>query len=106
MTIIDSYRQALKEKGYQPDTAQENAITHLQRLADEIQTYQAAKQSLVRRWFSKPEPPRGIYLWGGVGRGKSFLMDLFYQNIAIEKKTRLHFHEFMSGDHQALKKHK
>lgn len=103
MTIIDSYRQALKEKGYQPDAAQENAITHLQRLADEIQTYQAAKQSLVRRWFSKPEPPRGIYLWGGVGRGKSFLMDLFYKSIDIKKKNRLHFHEFMRGVHQALK---
>ena len=103
MTIIDSYQQALQAKGYQADAAQENAVASLQRLANEIENYQAAKQSLVKRWFAKPEPPRGIYLWGGVGRGKSFLMDLFYQNIDIEKKTRLHFHEFMSGVHQALK---
>lgn len=103
MTIIESYHQALQAKGYEADAAQENAVTSLQRLADEIQTYDAAKKSLVKRWFSKPEPPRGIYLWGGVGRGKSFLMDLFYENIAIENKTRLHFHEFMRGVHQALK---
>src|SRR5690625_4825617 len=103
MTIIESYHQALQAKGYQADSAQENAVTSLQRLADELQHYEAARQSLVKRWFSKPEPPGGIYFWGGVGRGKRVVMDLFYQNIAIEKKTRLHFHEFMRGVHQALK---
>src|SRR5690625_3291325 len=85
MTIIESYHQALQAKGYQADSAQENAVTSLQRLADELQHYEAARQSLVKRWFSKPEPPRGIYLWGGVGRGKSFLMDLFYK-ISPSKK--------------------
>src|SRR5690625_4584327 len=103
MTIIESYHQALQAKGYQADSAQENAVTSLQRLADELQHYEAARQSLVKRWFSKPEPPRSIYLWGGVGRGKSFLMALFYHNIATEKKSRLDFHGLMRAGHQGLK---
>jgi len=103
MSILESYQQALAAKGYQADPAQEKAVHSLQRLADELLYYDQAKQSLVKRWFSKPTPPQGIYLWGGVGRGKSFLMDLFYQSIDIQKKTRLHFHEFMRGVHQALK---
>src|SRR5690625_5537411 len=93
MSILESYQQALAAKGYQADPAQEKAVHSLQRLADELLYYDQAKQSLVKRWFSKPTPPKGIYLWGGVGRGKSFLMDLFYQSISIEKKIRLHFQD-------------
>lgn len=103
MTIFESYQQALKTKGYAPDAAQEKAVASLQRLADELHEYTVSKGSLLKRWFSKPIPPKGIYLWGGVGRGKSFLMDLFYQAATTERKTRLHFHEFMRGVHQALK---
>lgn len=103
MTILESYQQALVTKGYEPDAAQEAAVASFQRLTDELHEYHGAKASLVKRWFSRPTPPKGIYLWGGVGRGKSFLMDLFYQSISIEKKIRLHFHEFMRGVHDALK---
>ena len=46
--------------------------------------------------------PRGVYLWGGVGRGKSFLMDAFYATVPVVRKTRLHFHEFMRGVHREL----
>src|SRR5690625_2355793 len=103
MTILENYKHALQEKGYQSDQAQEKAIVSLQRLADEITEFDSAKGSWVKRWFNKSAAPKGIYLWGGVGRGKSFLMDLFYRSIPIEKKNRLHFHEFMRGVHHALK---
>src|SRR3546814_5017148 len=46
--------------------------------------------------------PRGVYMWGGVGRGKSFLMDAFYLTVPVRRKTRIHFHEFMRGVHREL----
>jgi cell division protein ZapE len=52
--------------------------------------------------FAKPPIPRGVYLWGGVGRGKSFLMDVFFQSVPLRRKTRLHFHEFMREVHREL----
>src|SRR5690625_5507479 len=101
--MLERYQQALVTKGYEPDAAQEAAVASFQRLTDELHEYHDAKASLVTRWFSRRNPPKGIYLWGSVSRGKSFLMDLFYQSISIEKKIRLHFHEFMRGVHDALK---
>jgi len=104
MSLLQTYQEALQQKGFQADKAQKNAVQALQRLSDELGQFQSQRSSFMKRWFSKETAaPKGIYLWGGVGRGKSFLMDLFYQNIHLEKKTRLHFHEFMRGVHQALK---
>jgi cell division protein ZapE len=56
----------------------------------------------LRRLLIRPDVPRGIYMWGGVGRGKSFLMDSFYSVVPVVRKTRLHFHEFMRGVHREL----
>jgi len=56
----------------------------------------------LQRIFAPPEVPRGVYLWGGVGRGKSFLMDSFYATVTIRRKTRVHFHAFMRDVHAAL----
>jgi cell division protein ZapE len=56
----------------------------------------------LKRLLNRPDVPRGVYMWGGVGRGKSFLMDSFYLVVPVNRKTRIHFHEFMRGVHRAL----
>jgi cell division protein ZapE len=56
-------------------------------------------------FWKKPEPVRGLYFWGGVGRGKTFLVDLFYDGLPIEQKYRTHFHRFMRGVHERLREH-
>ena len=84
------------------DHAQTAALDRLQELSDELARYKAARQSTLTRIFAPPDVPRGVYLWGGVGRGKSFLMDSFYATVAIRRKTRVHFHAFMRNVHAAL----
>src|SRR5215471_3929227 len=88
------------------DAAQEAALERLQRLHDELIAFKRARQSLLRRWFNPPVPPRGVYFWGGVGRGKSFLMDVFYADTSLRRKTRVHFHAFMKAVHDDLRAHK
>lgn len=78
------------------------ALGRLQRLHDELVEFRRARLSLLRRWFDPPAPPRGVYLWGGVGRGKSFLMDAFYAAVPLRRKTRVHFHAFMKSVHDEL----
>ncbi|MCC6193791.1 MAG: AFG1 family ATPase [Burkholderiales bacterium] len=84
------------------DHAQSAALDRLQTLCDELTEFRAARQSTLKRLLSPPEVPRGIYLYGGVGRGKSFLMDSFYAVVPIRRKTRVHFHAFMRDVHQEL----
>ena len=69
MNVREYYHQALAEKGYRADQAQEQAIDRLQRYYDEWVEYRKMRSSTLRRMFSRPEVPRGVYLWGGVGRG-------------------------------------
>ena len=85
------------------DGAQLDALDRLQRLYEELIAFRNARMSLLRRWFRPPIPPRGVYLWGGVGRGKSFLMDAFYAAVPLRRKTRVHFHAFMKGVHDELR---
>lgn len=103
MDVIHYYKQALATKGYEADAAQTQAVERLQQLADEVLTYHQAQKSILKRFFHKAESPKGVYLWGGVGRGKSFLMDAFYSSLPLERKARLHFHEFMRGVHDQLR---
>jgi len=103
MNVRDYYEQALSERGYQHDAAQAGAVDRLQQYYDDWLAYRAARSTRLKKLFNRPEVPRGVYLWGGVGRGKSFLMDAFYQSVPVKRKTRLHFHEFMRGVHQQLR---
>src|SRR5690554_2051295 len=103
MNVREYYRKALAERGYEPDAAQERAIERLQRYFDEWINFKKARSSRLKKLFKRPAVPRGVYLWGGVGRGKSFIMDAFYLTVPVKRKTRLHFHEFMRGVHAELK---
>ncbi len=102
MNVREHYLHALEEKGYKPDLAQEAAIDRLQQFYEDWLSYLQDRTSALKRLFKRPDIPRGVYMWGGVGRGKSFLMDAFYQAVPLKRKTRLHFHEFMQGVHREL----
>jgi cell division protein ZapE len=113
MTPIEKYQLDLKRPDFMFDAAQENAVMALQRLFDELLVVPAlpAKRSLLaklKQLIAKPaptliNPTRGIYFWGGVGRGKTYLVDTFYDCLPFENKTRIHFHRFMYRIHQELK---
>ena len=94
--------QALAARGYTLDAAQEAAAERLQRLFEDWAEYKARRSNALTRMLRRPPIPRGVYLWGGVGRGKSFLMDAFFADVPLIRKTRLHFHEFMRGVHHDL----
>ncbi len=92
----------LAARGTTLDPAQAAALDRLQALASELEAFRAARRSTLKKIFAPPDVPRGVYLWGGVGRGKSFLMDAFFATVAIRRKTRVHFHAFMRDVHEEL----
>ena len=92
----------LADRGTVLDPAQAAAVLRLQQLADALGEFRNARRSALTRIFSPPEVPRGVYLWGGVGRGKSFLMDSFFASVPIRRKGRVHFHAFMREVHEQL----
>ena len=89
-------------KGFQSDPAQRRAIEALQRCANEWALYKSRRSNALKKLINHPEIPRGVYMFGGVGRGKSFLMDCFFDAVPIKRKARLHFHEFMREVHREL----
>lgn len=102
MNVVEYYESSLAERGYKPDASQRAAIERLQRYFDDWVSFKGQRSNAVKRLLKRPEVPRGTYLWGGVGRGKSFLMDAFYATVPVKRKTRLHFHEFMRSVHRQL----
>lgn len=99
------YRQGIESGEYRRDPAQAEAIVLLQDLFDRLVRPSSGKKSLLARLLrgGAPSPGiRGLYLWGGVGRGKTFLMDLLYEALPGGDKTRLHFHHFMREVHRQL----
>ena len=101
-TVTEIYHQTLAERGYQADPAQLRAVVALQRCQDEWIAYKARRSNAITKMLVRPALPRGVYMYGGVGRGKSFLMDSFFQAVPLQRKTRLHFHEFMREVHREL----
>lgn len=101
-SVVKAYKAELIAKGYQSDPAQERAVAALQRCADDWARYKSKRSSALKKLVNHPGIPRGVYMYGGVGRGKSFLMDCFFNAVPLKRKVRLHFHEFMREVHREL----
>ena len=114
MTPTSRYTQALAEGSHQPDDVQREAVSRLETIYQELLARPAAVSQnggglratfgklLGKRESTVAAPVRGLYMWGGVGRGKTWLMDMFYQSLPGERKQRLHFHRFMLRVHEEL----
>ena len=102
MNVQQFYQHALSQRGFASDSAQQAAVDRLQRAYEEWVAFKAQRSSTFKRLINRPDVPKGVYLWGGVGRGKSFLMDSFYSVVPVVRKTRVHFHEFMRDVHRQL----
>jgi cell division protein ZapE len=96
------YRRQLEERGFRADEAQLRAVAALSRCEGEWADYKARRRNALTKLLVRPPIPKGVYMYGGVGRGKSFLMDCFFQAVPLTRKTRLHFHEFMREVHREL----
>jgi cell division protein ZapE len=101
------YAAFQQTQGFQPDPAQETAVERLQALHDALVIFKGRSRGLLARTllWADQSPPRGIYLYGGVGRGKSALMDAFFAGLPYRRKRRVHFHPFMREVHEALRQH-
>ena len=102
MSVRALYQAQLVERGYRSDPAQLRAVDSLERCETEWADYKARRSNALTKLLARPPIPRGVYMHGGVGRGKSFLMDCFFQAVPLKRKTRLHFHEFMREVHREL----
>lgn len=100
-----AYAAGAARGDWQDDPAQHPALAELDRIHSELLAAQPGGGLLGRLFKSKPEPVRGLYYWGEVGRGKTFLVDLFYEGLPIREKYRTHFHRFMRNVHERLRAH-
>jgi cell division protein ZapE len=105
MTPLERYQADLKRPDFFYDAAQENAVRHLQRLYDELVADSEASSGLLGKLFGKKRqaPVKGLYFWGGVGRGKTYLVDTFFDALPFERKMRTHFHRFMKRVHEEMR---
>ena len=105
-TVAALYQHECQRLGYRADPVQERIVAHFDDLRSRLTKPQP--KSLLKGLFGarQQELERGLYIWGGVGRGKTWLMDLFFQSLPFKEKQRSHFHRFMQSVHDELKKHK
>jgi cell division protein ZapE len=107
LDLTRAYEAALAQHGYEADPAQRLAIARLGELAQRLRASAATEPGALGRWLdrlrgTKPSGVRGLYLWGGVGRGKTFVMDLFHAHVGVPAR-REHFHRFMKDVHARLR---
>lgn len=108
LTPKQRYQNDLTREGFAADDAQAFAVDQLDDLFHRLVARNNGKKGglLAKLLKSAQAPEKGLYFWGGVGRGKTFLMDSFYESLPFEKKMRIHFHRFMRRVHQDLDRHK
>lgn len=102
--VVDWVRQHAADEGFALDPEQDLALQHFQRLAQDLAGLERLGAPLIRL-LTRKQVVAGLYLWGGVGRGKSFLMDSFFSCVAVTHKRRVHFHRFMQEIHHQLRRH-
>ena len=105
LNVREAYEDSLDREGHVEDPAQLELVAHFEDLQSRIAA-QRTRMGLLRSLLSRNaprDPVRGLYVWGGVGRGKTFLMDLFFESLAIDRKKRIHFHRMMQDVHARLK---
>jgi len=100
--VLSLYQEHLARRRFVSDPAQRRAVERLQQLYEEWTAYKARRDTALKRLLVKPPLPKGVYLWGPVGRGKSFLMDALYLCVPLVRKRRVHFHHFMREIHREL----
>ncbi len=104
MGIRAAWESSLEREGHVRDPAQEAVVTHLEDLELRLRDVEPHGPRWLR-WLGRNDLPavKGIYLWGGVGRGKTFLMDLFFESLTLNSKRRIHFHRMMRDVHERLR---
>lgn len=101
-SLIDNYHRILNKNNIKLETAQEQILLIFAQLHQEITEYYKYKKNIIKKILKKKELPKGIYLYGSVGTGKSMLTDLFFENLTTAKKHKIHFHSFMLEVHNYL----
>ncbi len=102
LLVRKAYEAELAKRGYTADPAQLRAVNALDRCASQWARYKEKRSNAIKKLINHPDVPLGVYMYGGVGRGKSFLMDCFFNAVPLRRKARLHFHEFMREVHREL----
>ncbi|MGO4571925.1 cell division protein ZapE [Microvirga sp. 2TAF3] len=104
-TITARYGALVRADAIERDPAQIALIRQLEALAENLSGFRLARKTSALGWlFGKrnPTPPKGLYIWGSVGRGKTMLMDLFFESLPVQRKRRVHFHAFMADVHERI----
>ena len=103
--LLARYQALIAEGRIEADPAQAALVARLERLAGELAELPAGaagRRAWPPPWRQAVEPPRGLYIYGAVGRGKTLLMDLFFEAAPVEKKRRVHFHAFLADAHMRI----